>query len=303
MSKYFSIAAASALLVVACSSGGGSGPEETPVPWRPVHSPTAEDIRALWVVDEDDIWACGDNGNILHYDGYEWRLDITTVAPDFYDIQFVSGSRGWVCGKDGWVACRDGGKWQRVPGNTRSNTLHALDAHGADEAWFCGSRGTVLHYKDGVWTDESPNVDNDLYGIHVVGDNKGWVVGNGGRILKRSGDEWLEVTSPVVSDYRCAFFVSEYEAWFGAEDGFVVHLKSGGLNKTRLPSAETVTGLYFHSDGRGLAVTKGGNIYAYSPESRNWRLWDGHNRQLFDIAYSTAERGWIVGASGTILRH
>jgi photosystem II stability/assembly factor-like uncharacterized protein len=29
----------------------------------------------------------------------------------------------------------------------------------------------------------------------------------------------------------------------------------------------------------------------------------GHNRQLFDITFSTAERGWIVGAAGTILRH
>ncbi|MEE8640716.1 MAG: hypothetical protein V3T41_09935 [bacterium] len=303
MSKHFAKAAALAIIVVACSSGGGSGPGETPVPWRPAHSPTAEDVHAIWVVGEDDIWACGDNGNILHYDGYEWRLDITKLAPDFFDIQFVSSSQGWVCGKDGWVSRRASGKWEEVPGNTRSNALYALDAHGAAEAWFCGSRGTVLHYKDGVWADESPNVDNDLYGIRVAGDGKGWVVGDRGRILERSGGKWEEVTSPVGSDYRCAFFVSDDEAWFGAADGFAVHLKAGGLNKTRLPNAETITGLYFHSNGRGYAVTKGGNIYSYSPATKNWRLWAGHNRQLFDITFSTAERGWIVGAAGTILRH
>jgi photosystem II stability/assembly factor-like uncharacterized protein len=303
MRKHLAKVAAVAVVVVACSSGGGSGPEEPAVPWRPAHSPTAEDIRGIWAVGEDDIWACGENGNILHYDGSEWRLDITTLAPDFFDVEFVSSSDGWVCGKDGWVARRGGGKWERVPGNTRPDTLYALDAHGADEAWFCGARGVVLHYQDGVWTDESPSITDDLYGIRVAGNDEGWVVGDNGRILKRSKGAWVEVTSPVESDYRCAFFVSGNEAWFGATDGFAVHLKGGGLNKTRLPCTETITGLYFKSDGRGYAVTKGGSIFVYSPAARNWRLWHSHSKQLYDITFSSEERGWAVGAVGTILRH
>jgi photosystem II stability/assembly factor-like uncharacterized protein len=302
MFKHFAKTAALALLVIACSSGGGAGPDDTPVPWRPAHSPTAEDIHAIWAVSEDDIWACGEKGNILHYDGSEWRLDITTLAPDFFDISFVSSEEGWVCGKDGWVARREAGKWRQVPGNTRSSTLYALDAHGAADAWFCGSRGAVLHYQDGVWTDQSPNVGDDLHGIRVAGDDKGWVVGDNGRILKRTNGQWEQVTSPVSADYRCAFFVGDDEAWFGASGGFAVHLKAGGLTKTRLPAAETITGLYFQSNGRGYAVTMGGNIYVYSPKARSWRLWYSHNRQLFDVTFTSEERGWAVGAVGTILR-
>jgi photosystem II stability/assembly factor-like uncharacterized protein len=302
MVKHFAKTAALALLVIACSSGGGTGPGDTPISWRPAHSPTAEDIHALWAVTEDDIWACGGRGNILHYDGSEWRLDITTQAPDFFDMQFVSSTEGWVCGNDGWVARHEGGAWRRVPGNVRSNALYALDAHGADEAWFCGSRGTVLHYKDGVWADESPNVSEDLFGIRVAGEDRGWAVGGNGRILKRSNGLWEQVTSPVSSDYQCAFFVDDDEAWFGASDGYAVHLKAGGLTKTRLPNAETITGLYFQSNGRGYAVTKGGNIYNYSPASRTWRLWYGHNRQLFDVTFTSEDHGWAVGAAGTILR-
>lgn len=300
MTEHFVKAAAVIVLTVAC--GAGPGPEEGPTPWRPVHSPTTKDINALWVIAEDDIWACGAGGNILQYDGYEWRLDITAPAPDFFDVEFVSPAQGWVCGKDGWVGRRDGGEWSRVPGNVRTNDLYALHAHGAAEAWFCGSRGVVLHYLNGEWKDESPGIDEDLHGIWVVGRDRGWLAGDNGRILRRSNGTWVPVTGPVEAHYRCAFFVADDEGWFGATDGYVVHLKGGGLSKTHLPSPETVTGLYFKRDGPGYAVTRGGNIYTYSPKG-GWQSWGGHDRPLFDVSFAGEDEGWAVGAAGTILRH
>ena len=303
MTRYFATAAIIVVFTLACSSGGGSGPGENTMPWRPVHSPTAKDIHALWPLAEDDVWACGEGGNILHYDGNEWRLDITSLAPTFFDIQMISPTTGWVCGRDGWVARLENGEWNRVAGVPRTEALYAMHAHSATGAWFCGAHGTVIHYQDGVWTDESPGISEDLYGNRVYALDKGWLVGDQGRVMKRSNGIWVPVTSPVEADYRCAFFVSEDEGWFGAADGYAVHLKSGGFSKTRLPGAETIAGLYLRQDGRGYAVTKAGNIYAYSPDTGGWRLWDGYNRQLYDITFSAGEHGWAVGAGGTILRH
>jgi photosystem II stability/assembly factor-like uncharacterized protein len=303
MTKHFLKVASVIVITLACSSGGGTGPGEDPMPWRPARSPTARDIHAVWAVAENDVWACGEGGNILHYDGAEWRLDITEQAPNFFDIQFVSPTAGWACGKDGWVARLENGEWKRVSGIPRTNTLYAMHARNETGAWFCGSGGTVLHYQNGEWTDESPGISEDLYGIRVVSLDKGWLVGDNGRIMKRTNGTWVRVTSPVQADYRCAFFVSEDEGWFGATDGYAIHLKGGGFSKTRLPSTETITGLYFKQDGRGFAVTKAGNIYAYSPDTASWRLWDGYNRTLFDITFSAGEHGWAVGAGGTILRH
>ncbi|MGD8719656.1 MAG: hypothetical protein PVH29_12655 [Candidatus Zixiibacteriota bacterium] len=303
MTRHFPKFAAVLILTVACSSGGGSGPSEPVDTWRPVKSPTANDIHALWANAEDDVWACGKNGNILHYDGGEWRLDITELAPDFYDVQFVSPTVGWVCGKDGWVARLENGEWTRVAGIPRTNTLYAMHARNEEGAWFCGAGGTVLHYQSGEWVDESPGISEDLAGIRVFSLDKGWLVGDGGRIMERKNGTWSRVTSPVQADYECMFFVSEDEGWFGATDGFAVHLKGGGLSKTRLPNPETITSLFFNQEGRGYAVTKAGNIYFYAPATGEWRLWDGVSHQLYDITFPAGGHGWIVGAEGTILRN
>jgi len=229
-------------------------------------------------------------------------MTITSLAPDLFDLQFVSETQAWACGVDGYVTRYENGHWNQVPQNLRTYDLRALHPRDAVECWFAGGHGTVLHYKDGEWINESPLIDEDLYGIRVYTKNNGWLVGDGGRILKRQDGGWVQVTSPVQADYRCTFFVNDHEGWFGASSGYVVHLKNGGLTKTRLPSSETVLGLYFKQDGRGYAVTQGGNIYVYGPNA-GWSLWFSSNRQLHDITYPVGERGWAVGAKGKILKH
>ena len=218
------------------SCGGGTTPDEPEVPaWRPAKSPTVRNIYALWPLAEDNVWAVGQGGNVLRFNGDEWQLVITTLTKDLYDIQFVAPGRAWVCGADGFAADGDGVAWNEHPQTLSSAVLYGLHALSTNDCWFCGAGGTILHYKAGVWHDESPSgVSEDLYAIRATGDGGGWCVGGAGRILKRCNNNWVPVTSPANADYHCAFFINDNEGWFGGSNGYVIHYKNGGLSKTCL---------------------------------------------------------------------
>ncbi len=295
-------AGAVAAVMTACTGGGGSGPSETPT-WRAVASPTNRDINALSTAGENDVWACGDNGTVLRWDGTEWRLTITSIVPDCYDLHMISSTAGWICGGQGFVARYDGQNWVAYPQSLKVVNLYGLHAVDTTEVWVCGEHGTILHYKWGGWEDKSPGISDDLYAIRVNADGTGWAVGDNGRILKREpGGNWTTVTSPVGADYRCAFFVSPTDGYFGASNGYIVHLKNGGFSKSRLPSTETVLGLYLRLDGRGYAATKAGHIYTRAAAGA-WRQWFTAEGQLNDITFYQGEHGFAAGEGGIIYAH
>jgi photosystem II stability/assembly factor-like uncharacterized protein len=295
-------AVAGVALLTACTGGGGSGPSQTPS-WRSVASPTNRDINAVSRAADNDVWACGDAGTVLRWDGTEWRLTITSIAPDCYDLDMISSTAGWMCGGEGFVARYDGQGWVPYPQSLKVVNLYGLCVIDTTEVWACGERGTILHYKWGGWEDKSPAISDDLYAIRVNADGSGWAVGDNGRILKREADgNWTAVTSPIGADYRCAFFLNDAEGYFGATNGYIVHLKDGGFSKSRLPSTGTVLGLHLRLDGRGYAVTKAGHIYIRATDG-GWRQWFYAGDQLNDIVFHQGEHGFAVGERGVIYAH
>ena len=41
--------------------------------WTTREAPTRQNLLALWGAGRDDVWAVGQHGTILHFDGERWR--------------------------------------------------------------------------------------------------------------------------------------------------------------------------------------------------------------------------------------
>ena len=91
-----------------------------------------------------DVWAAGDSGTLLHYDGKAWSAAFTRSDGALYRV-FRSGPRElWATGY-GHLRHFDGTTWQSVNVGSPA-TLTAGWASDATHVWLAGESGTIMRY-------------------------------------------------------------------------------------------------------------------------------------------------------------
>lgn len=70
--------------------------------WEIIDSPTTENLHAVWGSRADDVWAVGDAGTILHWDGIEWKPSAAAFAlgkkPDLRGVWGSAADDVWIVG-------------------------------------------------------------------------------------------------------------------------------------------------------------------------------------------------------------
>jgi hypothetical protein len=164
------------------------------------HNPLPQGLtlRAIWGPAADDIWAVGDYGTIMHYDGLTWQLALragTLTTQDFYAVYGVSATDIWAVGTSGTLAHYDGKNWSLSPdsGAKTSNLLRGVWGSGPQDFWAVGNSGTILRYDRNGWANASimtPVPTNTYYSIWGAAADDVWVVGSGGILMRWNGTIW-----------------------------------------------------------------------------------------------------------------
>jgi photosystem II stability/assembly factor-like uncharacterized protein len=176
--------------------------------------PEREDYYGVYVLDDNNAWAVGNRGVVLHFTDKGSKVSVipTEIAKDayieraLYNVDFTDAQTGVVVGQDGLIArTGNGGKtWELVKVELpvkewRSGPPHIFSlTRGADpqKLWAAGPGGTIIRSSDGgkTWEDKSLDKDVTLNGIAFANDTHGWVVGEFGSILHSvdGGDTWQE---------------------------------------------------------------------------------------------------------------
>ncbi len=170
--------------------------------------PDREDYYGVFVLDENNAWAVGSRGIILHITdkGEKVATLPTWVEKALYDIDFTDAQNGLAIGQDGLIIkTSDGGKtWKQVKLELPLQEWQAAQPHlfsmsrGTDpnKVWAVGPVGAIIYSKDGgeTWENLSLGRDVTLNGVSFANDSEGWVVGEFGTILHTSdgGKTWQE---------------------------------------------------------------------------------------------------------------
>ncbi|MBN1607411.1 MAG: hypothetical protein JW940_12305 [Polyangiaceae bacterium] len=113
--------------------------------WEDWESPTDKNLNALWGSAADDIWAVGDEGVLLHFDG-EWaRVELAEDLPNLRAIHGRSATDVWAVGDGGAVLRWNGSRWNRIESPTTQN-LRSVRAVSKDEVWVGGPVGGILEW-------------------------------------------------------------------------------------------------------------------------------------------------------------
>ena len=111
--------------------------------WTPVSAvPTIQRLNGVWTDRESDVFAVGDFGTILHYDGTSWMVQQSNVQEDLTSVWGFNGSDVYAVGLGGRILHYDGTSWTVQASPTNEN-LTAVTGAGT-YVWAVGDVGTIL---------------------------------------------------------------------------------------------------------------------------------------------------------------
>ena len=162
-------------------------------PW-----PLGNDLWSILVIASNDIWAGGDTGTIIHYDGTRWR---------------------------------------RTP-HAGTRTIYGFWASAPSNVWAVGGIGTLLHWNGDAWQDYSfstPVVSfNAVWGSVP---NDVWAAGLNGALYWWDGQSWSAALSGTTATISSLWGSSTSDVWAGLRDGSFLHFDGGGWRKVASPLA------------------------------------------------------------------
>ena len=197
--------------------------------WALQPSPNAL-LRDVWGTDRSNVWAVGEGGTILHYDGMQWEQVASPTTQSLRAIWGSSRSDVWAVGYDntydrGLVIRYDGNAWTDMGHVTAWDNLRfdSISGTGPRDIWAIGvsTTGTVMskmfHFGPlANWTDETPPRAGTTYMTSIwMTTSSGWAVGRDTTTMLRfNGTSWVSIDPvPTTSNLQAVSGISANDVW------------------------------------------------------------------------------------------
>ena len=102
----------------------------------------------VWGSSSSNVFAVGDAGTILHYDGTSWSPMSSGTTGSLRDVWGASGSNVFVVGSGGTILHYNGTNWSPMASGTTTWLNEVWGRNGSD-VFAGGNSGAILHY-DGI---------------------------------------------------------------------------------------------------------------------------------------------------------
>lgn len=278
-------------------------------PW-----PQGAHLRATWAFSADDVWAVGDRGAVLHFDGAAWRR---LTGADFDDIFGVWGAAPddvWFASDEGRVfRSRDGktleaGPYLKVDMSDTPPRLHSVFGSNKDDIWFTTYGRHILHTTDQgrnykIYTNENANISEALW----TDGKEVFVAAETIEGMATAGEVWQLMGGKFQTVYKSAavrfggVFGTAKEIFVTQTDGAVLR---GDRTKTPVSFAPEMTG-FGSSLGRPWAI--GDTLYAPSccgnilrRSAGAWSTLKTLPTRMLAVSGVDAGRAFAVGEGGAI---
>ena len=206
--------------LVAFTADGGSK-------WTSSTAGVAQELQGVDAITASDVWAVGNNGTIVHWDGGSWSsrsVSGWTASKAFNAVSFFDSQHGWAVGDGNGVAytSNGGATWTMIakPGST--GHLYGVAARTATTAFAVGDSGQIKSLSTTSMTTKA-TVAGTLHGIAFADDQHVWAVGDLARIYKSSdgGVNWTAATRPLPAGYAPSDLTMWSVAFANRYDGVI----------------------------------------------------------------------------------
>ncbi|MFT7625225.1 MAG: hypothetical protein ACI9WU_004416, partial [Myxococcota bacterium] len=167
-----------------------------------------------------DLYAAGNDGAVIHYDGQQWTHMATGTTKDLHAIwgfQKAGATELFAVGENGKLLHFQGGSWSTVITGSY-NTLRGIFGLSSTNIIAVGDNGTVLKYNGTdwnavVWDDGATWTTTTFHAVWAHSSSKIWVGGDGGTVIQWDGTDWLDQPTPGSNTVRGMWGVSDQNVW------------------------------------------------------------------------------------------
>ena len=264
-------------------------------------SPQGNNLHALSGLSSRYIWAVGDHGTILHYDGQRWASSPSGTTENLHGVFSLSQRDAWAVGAEGTALHYDGSAWQKVESGTKEALFSTWAASGSD-VYIVGKRGTFLHW-DGKAIKKG-SLQNETASLHSIFGFDGsdiWVVGENGFARHFDGSEWRVVSGGSYNDFGAVFGHRPREVWLGTGTRY-----SGRISRSQNGIHVEPVSSYLSGKVSALWGGSSTDIWAGSPSGTLYRFDGKEWKQQKERIRITALWGsggsdiWAAGPAGTL---
>ncbi len=265
----------------------------------------------------NDVWAVGDRGTILHWDGSAWTKVPSNTTAHLFGVAMVSASRGWAAGSDGALVEWNGSAWNVVPPKSSDWYRAVAIVPGVQpvQAWAPGDKagvGFFLYYDGAEWKtkigDYTPIFGGTLFDVSMLSAGAGWAVGNKfggtgmvGQTLRWDGARWNTFSNPADELYA-VHMLSASDGWSVGEAGAAYRWNGAAWSKVPTPRTELLNDVHMVAASDGWAVGEAGAILRWNGSAWTDYTAASISQDLRGVVMTSAADGWAVGDGGVILR-
>lgn len=287
-----------------------------------IPAPISANLRGVWANSACDVWAVGENGTTIHWDGTSWanrtsatNLTLTRLwAPDAQTL--------WAIGADGsgnaasyrW----NGTTWVKDGPGVTAESLNGIWGTGPTDIWTVSgtfsltSTGRIFHYNGTSWsltpTDYSGTLPG-LFGVWGRSSTDVWAVGGNGVILHWTGTgTWTTVRMQAFQAFRDVWGGSMGPIWAAGSVGFPPSNRllfkwdgSTWSDATTGPTSNSYYAVWGTAPDDAWTVGASGAVIHWNGTSWS-EVAGGTTSTLFGAGGDGAKHLFFVGDSGTILR-
>jgi hypothetical protein len=275
--------------------------------WSAMTSGTTNNLNSIWGSSGSDVFAVGDSGAILHYDGTAWSAMASPTTSNLNSIWGSSSTHAIAVGDNGTILHYDGLNWLEAQSNT-TNNLNGIWGSSTVYAFAVGDAGTFLYYYNDSWSSPMPpgTITANLNAVWGSPDkaNDTYCVGDGGTIGHFGGS--------VPGGFMDSGTTENLKDIWGSSSSNVFAVGSNGTfliydgYSWTAPMAGIFTfnfNAIWGSSGSDLfVVCDGGAIGHFGGSPPGGPMDSGTTENLKDVWGSGADV-FAVGANGTILHY
>lgn len=269
--------------------------------WGFVANPLDSQLEAIWGAATDDIWVASTDGELIHWDGSTWTLDSTWQAIEFTALIGLAADDVFAFGNGG-VLRRQGGVWTDVNMGTQVPVFDAW-VHESGDLYTVGAWGTALRFTGASWIPMHAEGEH-LGGVTGIGDRI-YAVGAGGRILLFDEGEWGVMSSGTEFNLWGIVASADDELVAVGDRGTV--LRGDGISWTSELGGEGYEQYAVWVNESGKAWSAGDASTILSNVDGEWEpVREGEDGTLYGIWGRSEGTLWAVGESpggGSAIHH
>jgi cysteine-rich repeat protein len=260
-------------------------------------------FNAVWGSGGRDVFAVGDSGTIVHWDGTAWTTMASGTAAASLRVAWGTGPNDvYVGGQPNTVLHYDGVSWSSTAAPPAIGyTVTGLWGFGPNDLYTVSDAAIMGHYDGTSWTFSDTGLGANLSGLWGSAPND--LYAGGGEVFHYDGSAWSQATFTGLA--MIAVWGSSASDVFAvggdsSGNGAVLHWDGAVWTTMTAPGSQFMDAVWGEGPADVFAVDSVGNTYHY--DGTAWTPIGGVSSDQLTGVYVGDGRAFAVGYNATLAR-